>query len=40
MTTQELLRRAKGAKSAMAMADAQTKNRALRAMAEALADTT
>ncbi len=40
MTTQELLRRAKGAKSAMAMADTQTKNRALRAMAEALADNT
>ena len=36
MTTRELLRRAKGAKAAMALADTDTKNRALLAMAGAL----
>ena len=36
MTTQELLLRARGAKDAMAMADTQTKDRALLAMADAL----
>ena len=36
MTTMELLERAKGAKSAMALADTETKNRALLAMADAL----
>ena len=36
MTTQELLRRARSAKGAMALADTETKNRALRAMADAL----
>ena len=36
MTTLELLQRAKGAKGAMALADTDTKNRALNAMAEAL----
>ena len=36
MTTQELLIRAKGAKSAMRLADTETKNRALLAMADAL----
>ena len=36
MTTQELLQKAKGAKTAMALADTQTKNRALSAMADAL----
>ena len=36
MTTQELLQRAQGAKRAMALADTQTKNRALLAMADAL----
>ncbi|MCI8870617.1 MAG: glutamate-5-semialdehyde dehydrogenase [Lawsonibacter sp.] len=36
MTTQELLRRAKAAKAAMALADTDTKNRALLAMAGAL----
>ena len=36
MTTQELLQRAKGAKSAMALAGTQTKNKALLAMADAL----
>ncbi len=36
MTTLELLRRAKGAKSAMALADTGTKNRALLAMADGL----
>ena len=38
MTTQELLRRAKGAKGAMALADSDTKNHALEAMADALLD--
>ena len=38
MTTQELLQRAKGAKSAMGLADTETKNRALLAMADALMD--
>ncbi len=38
MTTQELLRRAKGAKGAMALADSAAKNRALAAMADALLD--
>lgn len=36
MTTQELLERAKAAKGAMALADTDTKNRALLAMAAAL----
>ena len=36
MTTQELLRRAKAAKTALALADTDTKNRALLAMADAL----
>ena len=36
MTTQELLQRAKGAKSAMALAGTQTRNKALLAMADAL----
>ncbi len=36
MTTQELLQKAKGAKGAMALADTDTKNRALLAMADAL----
>ena len=36
MTTMELLERARGAKSAMALADTETKNRALLAMADAL----
>lgn len=36
MTTMELLQAAKAAKSAMALADTETKNRALLAMAEAL----
>ena len=36
MTTQELLLRARGAKDAMALADTETKNRALLAMADAL----
>ena len=36
MTTQELLVRAKAAKPAMALADTETKNRALRAMADCL----
>ena len=36
MTTQELLVRAKGAKPAMALADTETKNAALRAMADCL----
>ncbi len=40
MTTQELLQRAKSAKGAMALADTETKDRALRAMADALADNT
>ena len=40
MTTQELLRRAKAAKGAMALADTGTKNRALLAMADALIDHT
>ncbi len=40
MTTQELLRRAKAVKGAMALADTGTKNRALLAMADALIDHT
>ena len=36
MTTRELLEKAKGAKGAMALADTETKNRALLAMADAL----
>ena len=36
MTTQELLQKAKAAKGAMALADTETKNRALLAMADAL----
>ena len=36
MTTMEILRRAKAAKSAMVLADTHTKNRALLAMADAL----
>ena len=36
MTTQEILIRAKGAKAAMALADTETKNAALRAMADSL----
>ena len=40
MTTRELLRRAKGAKAAMALADTGAKNRALLAMADALIDHT
>ena len=40
MTTMELLQRAKSAKGAMALADTQTKNRALLAMADALTDNT
>ena len=36
MTTMELLERARGAKGAMALADTETKNRALLAMADAL----
>ncbi len=40
MTTRELLERAKGAKPALALADTQTKNRALLAMADALVDNT
>ena len=36
MTTQELLWKARGAKTAMALADTETKNRALSAMADAL----
>ena len=36
MTTQELLQKAKGAKTAMALADTETKNKALNAMADAL----
>ncbi len=40
MTTLELLQRAKAAKRAMALADTQTKNRALLAMADALLDNT
>ena len=36
MTTQELLQKAKGAKTAMALADTETKNRALTGMADAL----
>ena len=36
MTTQELLIRAKAAKPAMALADTETKNAALRAMADCL----
>ncbi len=36
MTTQELLQKAKGAKTAMALASTETKNRALSAMADAL----
>ena len=38
MTTQELLHRARQAKGAMALAGTEAKNRALRAMADALAD--
>ena len=38
MTTQELLHRARQAKEAMALAGTEAKNRALRAMADALAD--
>ena len=38
MTTQELLQRAKGAKTAIALADTKTKNQALAAMAQALED--
>ena len=40
MTTRELLLRAKQAKGAMALADTETKNRALLAMADALVDNT
>ena len=40
MTTRELLERAKGAKANLALADTQTKNRALLAMADALVDNT
>lgn len=40
MTTRELLRRAKAAKGAMALADTEMKNRALLAMADALIDHT
>ncbi len=40
MTTLELLQRAKRAKTAMALADTDTKNRALAAMADALLDNT
>ena len=40
MTTLELLQRAKGAKRAMALADTESKNRALLAMADALMDNT
>ena len=40
MTTRELLRRAKGAKAAMALADTEMKNRARLAMADALIDHT
>ena len=40
MTTRELLERAKGAKPALALADTETKNRALLAMADALVDST
>ncbi len=40
MTTRELLERAKRAKPALALADAETKNRALLAMADALVDNT
>ena len=40
MTTQEILRRAKAVKGAMALADTETKNRALLAMADALLDNT
>ena len=36
MTTREMLERARGAKTAMALADTETKNRALTAMADAL----
>ena len=36
MTTQELLQKAKGAKTAMALASTETKNKALSAMADAL----
>ena len=36
MTTMELLQKARGAKTAMALADTDTKNRALLAMADAL----
>ena len=36
MTTQELLQKAKGAKTAMALADTEAKNKALNAMADAL----
>ena len=38
MTTQELLQRASGAKESMALADTERKNKALRAMADALED--
>lgn len=38
MTTREILRRAKAVKGAMALADTETKNRALLAMADALLD--
>lgn len=40
MTTRELLERGRGAKPAMALADTETKNRALLAMADALVDNT
>ena len=40
MTTLELVQRAKGAKRAMALADTESKNRALLAMADALMDNT
>ncbi|MDE6590594.1 MAG: gamma-glutamyl-phosphate reductase, partial [Oscillospiraceae bacterium] len=40
MTTQELLLRARQARGAMALADTETKNRALLAMADALVDNT
>ena len=38
MTTLELLQHARQAKTAMALADTETKNRALNAMADALLD--
>lgn len=40
MTTRELLTRARGAKASLALADTNTKNRALLAMADALVDST